>query len=83
MDENAIVSLISILASAVGTFAGIMINSKLVSYRLEQLEKKVEKHNDLVERVYHLEEKNTLQDEKLKVANHRIDDLENIRRFVQ
>ena len=44
--------------------------------RLEQLEKKVAKHNGLVERTYHLEEEAAVFEEKLKVANHRIDDLE-------
>ena len=46
-------------------------------YRLEQLEKRVEKHNNLIERTYKLEERTELQEEKIKVANHRIEDLEN------
>lgn len=46
------------------------------AYRIEQLEKKVDKHNSLVERTYHLEEQAALHEEKIKVANHRIDDLE-------
>lgn len=48
----------------------------LIVYRLEELEKKVDKHNNLVERTYKLEERTELQEEKIKVANHRIDDLE-------
>ena len=48
----------------------------LVTYRLEQLEKKVELHNNLVERMYKVEEQTGIQEEKIKVANHRIDDLE-------
>lgn len=58
-------------------------NSKtvvLIDYRLEQLEKKVDKHNSIVERTYKLEEFTTLQEEKIKVANHRIEDLEKERR---
>lgn len=54
-------------------------NSKtvaLIDYRLEQLEKKVDKHNSVVERTYKLEELTALQEEKIKVANHRIEDLE-------
>ena len=46
------------------------------AYRIEQLEKKVDKHNDLVERTFRLEEEAHVLDEKVKVANHRIDDLE-------
>lgn len=52
---------------------------ELQAYRIEQLEKKVDKHNNLVERTYHLEEQVSVQEEKIKVANHRIEDLENRR----
>ena len=48
----------------------------LLEYRLTQLEEKVDKHNNLVERTYKLEQHNEIQDEKIKVANHRIEDLE-------
>lgn len=48
----------------------------LVAYRLEHLENKVQAHNNLVERMYRVEEKTDLHEEKLKVANHRIGDLE-------
>lgn len=69
MDVEIIVALISLAGSAIGTFAGIAVNSGLTNYRIEQLEKKVEKHNSVIERTFILEE-------KVKVANHRIDDLE-------
>ena len=46
-------------------------------YRIEQLEKKVEKHNQVVERVYNLEKDEAVIKEELKDANHRIGDLEN------
>lgn len=48
----------------------------LIEYKLTELEKKVDKHNNLIERTYELEEKATLFEEKIRVANHRIDDLE-------
>ena len=48
----------------------------LMEYRLKELEKKVDKHNNLVERTYRLEEAHAVLEEKMKVANHRIDDLE-------
>lgn len=76
MEAEVIVSLVSIIGSALGTFAGIMINSKLVNYRIEQLEKKVDKHNQVVDRVYKLEQRDAVVGEEIKVANHRIDDLE-------
>jgi hypothetical protein len=48
----------------------------LIEYKLTELEKKVDKHNNLIERTYKLDELTTLQEEKIKVANHRIEDLE-------
>ena len=48
----------------------------ILDYRLGQLEAKVEKHNNLVERTYELEKRADVHDEKMKVANHRLDDLE-------
>lgn len=77
MEPEIVVSLITLLGSALGTFGGIFVNSKLTAYRIEQLEKKQDKHNGLIERTYKLEETVALQEEKIKVANHRIDDLEN------
>ena len=65
MTDTVIVAIISLLGTLHGSFGG----TQLVKYRIEQLEKKVEKHNSIVERTYILEE-------KVKVANHRIEDLE-------
>lgn len=65
------------LGMAIGTFGGIMASNKLTNYRIEQLEKKVEKHNSIVERTFELEKNQELQEEKILVANHRIKDLEN------
>lgn len=48
----------------------------LQAYRLSELEKKVDKHNTVIERTYELEKKADVIDEKMKVANHRLDDLE-------
>lgn len=77
METELIVSIISVLGSALGTFTGIMVNSKLVDYRIAQLEKKVDKHNRVIDRVYKLEQRDAVVDEEIKVANHRIRDLEN------
>lgn len=65
MTDTVIVAIISLLGTLLGSFGG----TQLVKYRIEQLEKKVEKHNSIVEKTYILEE-------KVKVANHRIEDLE-------
>ncbi|HCA54000.1 MAG: hypothetical protein VZR73_03885 [Acutalibacteraceae bacterium] len=76
MDNSVISSLLALVGSLLGTFAGILTGGKLTEYRIKMLEQKVEKHNNLIERMYALEEKTQVQEEKLKVANHRIGDLE-------
>lgn len=87
MDSTIIVAILSLIGSLGGTFGGIVVSSKLTTYRIEQLEKKVEKHNTVIERTYALERRadsleaalhnhEDLYCEKIKVANHRLDDLE-------
>jgi len=70
------VTLISLAGSGVGAFVGIIASAKLTNYRLEQLEKKVDKHNTVIERTFNLEEVQAVMQEQLKVANHRIADIE-------
>lgn len=48
----------------------------IIELKIDQLSERVNKHNNLIERTYKLEELTALQEEKIKVANHRIDDLE-------
>lgn len=67
-----IIAALGFLGSLAGSFGGF----KLISYRVEQLEKKVEKHNGVIDRVYKLEQEQAVNVEKIAVANHRIDDLE-------
>lgn len=76
MNAEIVVSLITLAGSALGTFAGIAVNTKLTNYRLAQLEKKVDKHNTVIERTYKLEEAQAVIQEQIKVVNHRISDLE-------
>ena len=80
MDLSSII--VAVLAF-IGTLAGSLIASNkteaLILYRLGELEKKVEKHNKVVERTYHLEEAAALYEEKIKVVNHRLEDLEHER----
>lgn len=76
MSDAVLVALIGLAGSGLGSVLGILVSSKLTQYRLEQLEKKVEVYNKVIDRVYKLEERTELQEEKIKVANHRIDDLE-------
>lgn len=76
MSETIIVALISLLGTFGGTLGGILTANKLTNYRIEQLEKKVEKHNQVIDRVYNLEKEDEVEKEQIKVINHRIGDLE-------
>nr|WP_325300288.1 hypothetical protein [uncultured Dysosmobacter sp.] len=82
MSESIIVALIagaaSIGGAGIGAYFSNRKSSALITYRLEQLEKKVDKHNSVVERTYALEQQQAVQEERLDVANHRIADLEAI-----
>ncbi len=76
MTETIIVALLSLAGTLAGAYWGNRRSAALVAYRLEQLEQKVAKHNSVVERTYELEKQVDIIEEKVKVANHRIDDLE-------
>ena len=76
MTDAIIVALITGAFSFLGVYFSNRKSAALVEYRLKQLEDKVQAHNNLVERMYEAEDRLNIQDEKLKVANHRIDDLE-------
>ena len=71
-----VVALLALTGTLSGSFLAHRRSSALIAYRLEQLEKKVEAHNHLVERTYRLEEQEAVLAERIRVANHRIDDLE-------
>ena len=74
--ESIIVAALALVGTLAGTYFSNRKSSALIAYRLEELERKVQAHNNLVERMYQVEERTELQEEKIKVANHRIQDLE-------
>ena len=76
MTAAIISALVGLVGSGIGAFVGLVLNNKLVVYRLEQLEKRVQAHNSLIDRMYKVEQDISVIDEKLAVANHRIGDLE-------
>ena len=75
--EGILIAVLSLLGTLGGSYFANKKSSALIAYRLEELEKKVDKHNSVVERTYGLEEAQAVLEEKIKVANHRIEDLEN------
>ena len=76
MSGEVVVALITLLGSAIGTIGGIFSTNKMTAYRIEQLEKKVDKHNQVVERMYEAEKNISVISEEIKNANHRIEELE-------
>jgi ABC-type lipoprotein release transport system permease subunit len=69
MDNTIIVAVLSFAGTVLGSLFGVLASAKLTNYRIEQLEKKVDKHNNFAERIPVLEE-------KIKSEEHRIEDLE-------
>ena len=80
MSDTIIVAVLSLIGTLVGAYVANRKSSALISYRLEELEKKVDKHNTVIERTYALEKRADVTDEKIKVANNRIADLESAER---
>ena len=76
MSDTIIVALLSLVGTLAGSYFASRKSTALIAYRLEQLEEKVNKHNQVVERTYRLGGNDKLMEEKIKVANHRIEDLE-------
>ena len=76
MTEGIIIAILSLVGTSAGSYFSNRAGQKLIAYRIEKLEEKVDKHNQVIERTYKLEEDTAVLDEKIKVANHRIDDLE-------
>ena len=68
MSETVLVAVLSLIGTLAGTFGGIVVGSKLTNYRLERLEKEVEKHNNVVARTFKLEG-------EMKEVQHEILDL--------
>ena len=70
MSQEITIAAISLLGSLVGTFGGILTSTKLTNYRIEQLEKKVEKHNNVIERM-------AIAENDIKTIYHQLDELHN------
>ena len=70
MSEVIIVAILSLAGTLIGSLAGILTANKLVVYRIEQLEKKVEKHNNVIERVYLLEKNEEVIENEIEHLKH-------------
>ncbi len=78
MNDAVIVAIISLIGTLGGTFGGILTSGKLTSYRLEQLEKKVEKMSSVSERTFELELREENHRELIKNLRNRIDRIESL-----
>ena len=67
MDSTIIVSILSLIGTLGGSFLGVMQANKLSNYRIAQLEDKVNKHNNLIDRMYKVESRVTLLEDEMKV----------------
>lgn len=76
MSDLVIAGLLSLIGTLSGTFGGILVANKLTTYRLEQLEKKVDKHNSVIDRMYCAEKRLDVLDEKVSETNRHVNALE-------
>lgn len=76
MNDTIIVGFLSLVGTLLGSILGILAANKLTNYRIQKLEEKVEKHNKVIERVYHLETLDDVIEDQIKTINTRIDRLE-------
>lgn len=80
MDGNAwaviIVGALTLIGTIITVSVGNTSTRKMLSYRMEQVENKMDKHNCLIERMYKVEERCSISENEIKVANHRLSDLE-------
>lgn len=72
MEPTVIASLVSLSGTLVGTFSGIYASSKLTIYRIEQLEKKVDRFASIEEKLFELEKHNAVQDERTEIIAENI-----------
>lgn len=66
MSETLLVAILSLAGTLGGSLLGILASNKLTVYRLQQLEKKVEEHNNLVSRMYEIEKHEAIVDEEIE-----------------
>ena len=72
MSDAVIIALLSLVGTVTGSFAGILVANKLSNYRIEQLEKKLDKYADNVDEI---KERLVIVEQSAKSAHHRLDDI--------
>lgn len=72
-----VIGVLSCIGTLIGSIAGIRKANELTNYRIKELENKVNRHNNLIERTYDIEQRIAVLDNREKVTEHRLADLEN------
>lgn len=72
MDKEVLIALLSLLGTIIGAGGGVIISNKLINYRLDQIEKKLDKNSDVQDEI---KERLVIVEESSKSAHHRIDDI--------
>ncbi len=70
MNEGILIAILSLCGTLFGSLGGILTANKLTNYRIQELEKKVEKHNSVIERVYELEKHAAVVDGEIATLEH-------------
>lgn len=83
MADSIVVAILSLIGTAIGSVVSVLTANRLTNFKIEMLQKELtelkdetKKHNQVIERTFKLEERAAVVDEQIKVANHRIADLE-------
>ena len=76
METEIMIAVLSLIGTLLGSLAGILTANRLSNYRIGKLEEKVNKHNSLIERTFRIEQNIAILDNRQKVSEHRIEDLE-------
>lgn len=77
MSDSVIVAILAFAGTTIGSVISVFAANKLSNYKIDELKNQVEKHNSVIERVFHLEQQDALTEERFKNVNKRLDDLEN------
>ena len=73
MRVEFLTGVLSLIASLVGTFGGIVTSTKLTNYQINELKKQVDKHNSVIERTFKLEEHNKYVDKRIARLESEVD----------
>lgn len=76
MSEAIIVAVLSLVGTALGSVVSVLTANRLTNFKIDALQKQVEKHNNLIERTFHLEEHAAVVDEQIRVTDRRLSELE-------